>query len=142
MQPTHLASRHPLVGFLLALCTLTGVVQIVAGARPGSIQDQLDPTMQVVWSALLASGSLVALVGIYWRGPSLKIALELESIGMSALALAGIVYAVAIILVAPVDGMLTWSIILGFAGACIARRQKIESVLRPSGQKRGRRGGE
>ena len=139
MQPTHAASRHPLVSFLLGLCMATGFVQLVADARPGSIQEQLDPGMQVFWSALLLGGALLALVGIWWRGPNVKIALEVESLGMTSLAVAGIVYAIAIILVAPVTGAFTWGVVLTFALACIARRQKIEGVLRPKEPKRGRR---
>ena len=140
MQPTHAASRHPLVGFLLGLCVVTGVVQIAFGAQPGSIQEQLDITMQVFWSALLAGGALLALVGIWWRGSSLKLALELESLGMTCLAVAGIVYAGAIVLVAQAEGALPAGIVLTFALCCVARRQRIEGVLRPKEPKRGRRG--
>lgn len=138
MQPTHAASRHPLVSFLLGLCAATGFVQIMFGSRPGSIQEQLDPKMQVFWSALLLGGALLALVGIWWRGGSLKVALEVESLGMTSLAVAGGVYAIAIILVAPVTGAFTWAVILTFSLACLARRQKIEGVLRPKPPKRGR----
>ena len=139
MQPTHAASRHPLVGFLLGLCVLTGVVQIAFGAQPGTIQEQLDPAMRVFWSALLAGGATLALVGIWWRGSSIKMALELESLGMTSLAVAGVVYAGAIILAVPVSGMQTWGIILFFSLCCVLRRQKIENVLRPKESKRGRR---
>ena len=139
MQPTHAASRHPLVGFLLGLCVLTGVMGLFFGARPGSIQAQLDNKMQIFWSVLLAGGAALALVGIWWRGSSLKLALELESLGMTCLAVAGIVYAGAITLLAPVTGMPSWSVVLTFALACVARRQKIEGVLRPKEPKRGRR---
>ena len=140
MQPTHAASRHPLVGFLLGLCVLTGVMGIIFDARPGSIQAQLDTKMQIFWSLLLAGGAALSLIGIWWRGSSIKLALELESLGMTCLAVAGIVYAGAIILLAPVTGMSSWGVILTFALACVARRQKIEGVLRPKELKRGRRG--
>ena len=140
MQPTHAASRHPLVSFLLGLCVMNGFVQIAFGARPGSIQDQLDPAMQVVWSLFLLCGALLALIGIWWRGDNLKVALEIESLGMTSLAVAGVVYAIAIILIAPVTGATTWGVVLTFALVCVARRQKIESVLRPKEPKRGRRG--
>jgi len=140
MQPTHAASRHPLVGFLLGLCVMNGVTGIIFDARPGSIQAQLDTKMQIFWSLLLAGGAALALIGIWWRGSSIKLALELESLGMTCLAVAGIVYAGAIMLLALVSGMTSWGVILTFAMVCIARRQKIEGVLRPKEPKRGRRG--
>jgi hypothetical protein len=140
MQPTRDAARHPLVGFLLGLCVLAGVTQLAAGAQPGSIQEQLDPKMQIFWSLFLVVGGLLSLVGIYWPGKNLKVSLELEGLGMIALAIAGVVYAVAIIRIAPLSGMSSWSVILTFALVCIARRQRIENVLRPSVKKRGRHG--
>lgn len=141
MQATHAAARHQLVGFLLGLCVLNGLTGLFAGARPGTIQAQLDVKMQLFWCVLLAGGALLAIVGIYWPGSNIKVALELESLGMTCLAVAAGVYAVAIILVVPLTGMSSWSVILTFALFCIARRQTIESVLKPDGRKRRRRGG-
>lgn len=119
---------------------MNGVTGIIFDARPGSIQAQLDTKMQIFWSLLLAGGAALALIGIWWRGSSIKLALELESLGMTCLAVAGIVYAGAIMLLALVSGMTSWGVILTFAMVCIARRQKIEGVLRPKEPKRGRRG--
>jgi hypothetical protein len=135
MINTHRDSRHPFEIWLLGACALSGTFQLISGARPGSLAAQLSPVAQIAWCGLLGLGGIVALTGIFWRG-EVKVALELESIGLTSVTIACVVYAVGIAFMAPASGSVTIILITTFALCCLIRRRRIEKVLKPTRKRR------
>lgn len=135
MLNTHKDSRHPFEIWLLGACALSGSFQLVSGARPGSVSAQLSPVAQIAWCVLLGVGAIVALVGIFWRG-QVKVALEMESIGLTSVTVACLVYAIAISFAAGWNGAFSVFIFATFALCCLIRRRRIEKVLRPNRRRR------
>lgn len=129
MFNTHRDARHPFEIFLLAACAFAGITQALTGARPGSVASQLSPMMQLIWSALLGVGGVVALTGVFWH--DIKVALELESIGLLAVAGACATYAGAVFIAAGIGGVASWAMTVAFAVCCLIRRRRIEKVLTP-----------
>lgn len=56
--------RHPLVVYLLALCVLSGVVNLVS---PNPAAPHVNVWVNRSWYLLLIVGGLVALTGVFWR---------------------------------------------------------------------------
>lgn len=134
MLNTHRDSRNPFEIWLLGACALAGTVQLISGARPGTLTAQLSPVAQIAWCVLLGLGGLVALTGIFWRG-QVKLALEMESIGLTSVTVACLVYAVGIFFAVAWDGLFSVVIYLTVALCCLIRRRRIEKVLKPTRKK-------
>lgn len=128
MQTTHKLSQHPLVIWLFFFLAITGIGQTFSDAKPGSVQETLSPTMQTLWSVMLGFGSLLAFVGIVWRW-SLRWALEMESVGLLAVAGGVTTYAVVVTLYSGLNAILTATLCITLAAACMIRRRQIERVL-------------
>jgi hypothetical protein len=128
MQNTHKLSQHPLVVWLFFFLAIVGIGQLVSGAKPGTVQETLSPAMQTLWSAMLGFGSLLVFVGIVWKW-SVRWALEMESIGLLAVAGGVATYAVIVVLAAGVSAVLTAILCVTLAAACLMRRRQIERVL-------------
>jgi hypothetical protein len=135
MLNTHRDSRHPFEVWLLGACALAGTFQLISGARPGSLSAQLSPVAQIAWCILLGGGAIVALVGVFWGG-QVKVALELESIGLSSVTVACIVYAIGIFFAAGWNAFFSVVIYATFAICCLIRRRRIEKVLKPTRKRR------
>jgi hypothetical protein len=139
MLNTHKDSRNPFEIWLLGACALAGTVQLISGARPGSLSAQLTPVAQTAWCVLLGFGGVVALIGIFWNG-QVKVALEMESIGLTSVTVACLVYAVGIFFAVAWDGLFSVVIYVTVALCCLIRRRRIEKVLKPTRKRRWVRG--
>lgn len=98
--------------------------------------------MQTIWAILLGGGALIALTGVFWSDKtmrSLKIALELESIGLLAVAVACVEYSTAVYFAVGLDGIYTWIVMGTFALCCLIRRRRIEKVLKPNRSRKKKR---
>lgn len=59
----------PLVVVVCAVFAVMGTVSLFFGATPGSISALLPETFRFTWVLMIVAGSLVTLIGNYWRNP-------------------------------------------------------------------------
>ena len=112
--------------FILALCVVSGLPLLIAGAVPGSIESQLDPFWVIVWGLMLTVGSLLSLVGMAWQSPT---GVVTEQVGSVALGVACVVYAAAIWGATEWSGSVPEGIIIGLGGASFWRWWQLQRYL-------------
>lgn len=124
------ASRHPFETYLLLLAAVSGLPLLFGRPNSASIAATLPPPLVAGWGAMLVLGSLLALVGLYWRGRK-STGLVLERTGLVGVGGASIVYAGSVLLVAPgFTGAFAACITAGFGVACLIQARRIAARLR------------
>jgi hypothetical protein len=108
---------NPFEMFLGILCVLSGL-PILAGVtpKPGSLDALLPSPVVYGWSVLLVIGGVLVVAGVgraRWQSAELG--------GLTLLANAAIVYALAITVVLGTAGLVAAAIVAAFGLACIAR---------------------
>ena len=128
-------SRHPFELFILTCTTLLGISIVTGGEAPKSIAALSGSAghATVIWGYLLAGGSLVSLVGSYWRGRLTS--LLLVQVGMVALGTSALMYAVAVLIAAGTGGLLPATLIAWFGVNALRRWAQIERELHAAGRK-------
>lgn len=123
-----MSGRHPFELYLLYL-TLLVSVPIVLGAapRPGSVADLLPDLMAWGWSLILAVGSAVALLGIFWR--ERVTGLIAEQVGLVLVGVATLAYTVMVFHAVGDDGLVQIAIVGGYGASCIRRYFQIQQIL-------------
>lgn len=116
------ATRNPDTVFLIALCLVAGLSQVLSGTEPGTV-DALVPTwMALTWGIALIVGATLILVGVFW--PQQGTGQLIELVGRSIYGPAALAYAVAIYAAADKGFMvaaLGAAPFVGFAVACLVR---------------------
>lgn len=77
--------RDPFEVIFSAVFAVSGAVQLVSGAVPGSMAELLPGWYRYVWLAMVTLGSVSVLAGVYWRNR--VSGLFIESWGLSAVAI-------------------------------------------------------
>ncbi len=124
------ASRHPFETYLLVLAAVSGIPLAFGEPNSASIEATLPPLLVTGWGVMLVAGSLLALLGLYWRGHS-GTGLLMERAGLVGVGGASLVYAGATILAAPGwSGAFAAAITSGFGVACFAQARRISTRIR------------
>src|SRR5918996_793715 len=89
------ASRHPFEVYMLVLAAISGAPLLFGKPNSCSIEETLPPLLVTAWGGMLVVGSLLALLGLYWRGRS-STALLMERAGLVGVGGAAVVYAAAL----------------------------------------------
>lgn len=111
--------------FLLSLALYNGVDSFILKSD-SSVGMLLGPLWELAWGITLLTGSILAIVGIYWRGKGLTAA-SLMQIGYAAFAPASLGRGVALIQL----GQGSSGIVLtGFAAICLIRIVQLEMRVR------------
>jgi len=117
--------RHPLAVFLLLLAVTSGLSQllgIIVAKTPNTV---LPTPIDASWAALLFFGAGCSLFGMFWQGDDIRTGLTLKRVGMFMLGSAALIYAVLLVAVFQVGGLLNAGIILGFGAACFLHYRTI-----------------
>lgn len=122
------ASRHPFETYLLALSAVSGIPLLFGEPTSGTIDDALPPAMVLLWGSMLVFGSIIALVGLYWRGLSTT-GLVLERAGLVGVGGASLIYSTAILLTVGLEGLFSGCIISAFGLACFTQARRISFRL-------------
>lgn len=123
------AGRHPFQTYLLALCVVSAVPQILGRRTATSIEALLPHWIATVWLYLLAVGALVALVGSRMPKSRYASALVIEQLGLYMVATPALIYAAAIVLYAGWGGIPAASIVFAFGLSSLIRGRDIGRVL-------------
>jgi hypothetical protein len=122
------ASRHPFQTYLLALAVVSGIPLLFGRVNSGTIQESMSPLLVLAWGVMLVFGSLLALVGTYWRGHVLT-GYVLERAGLTGVGGAAFVYAITALLDVGVRATFSSCITAGFGIACFAQARRISRRL-------------
>jgi hypothetical protein len=122
------ASRHPFEVYMLVLAAISGAPLLFGKPNSGSIEETLPPLLVTAWGGMLVVGSLLALLGLYWRGRS-STALLMERAGLVGVGGAAVVYAAALT-TAGWRGAFAGCLTAGFGLACFAQAHRISQRIR------------
>lgn len=126
-DPLHLG-RHPFQTYLLILC-IVGSLPLLAGhVTAQSVEETLPLWAAIGWGWCLLLGSVLALVGSYWRG-SFANALTMERLGLIGASAAAFLYGFIILIVGGLSGGTAACIILAFAAAAAKRSYDLGTIL-------------
>jgi hypothetical protein len=122
-----LMRRHPMVMFLYALATLSGLVFVVGAAPPRSVDQLLPGTLVWMWNLALLAGGGTGLAATLLRDPLTGLLVERSA--MLPLAAAALAYTMALVALGNVTVVLSAGIILAFAAAAIWRAVQITRLV-------------
>lgn len=123
-----LSGRHPFEIYILYLALLTALPTLLGVTpRPGSINYLMPGWMAVGWSAFLAGGAALTLLGIYWRERATG--LIMEQLGLALVGVMSVAYAVCVLYVTGLDSGVGAAIVGGFGVSCLRRYWQIQQVL-------------
>lgn len=123
------AGRHPFQTYLLSLCVVSVVPQILGRRTATSIEALLPHWIAAAWLYALATGALVALIGSRMPRRHYASALVVEQLGLFIVAGPAFVYALAIMLYAGWGGIPAASLVFAFGVAALSRGRDIGRVL-------------
>jgi hypothetical protein len=113
--------------FIAFLCFISGVPLAIGNVQPASIEESLPRYLAQAWGIGLVVGSGVVLLGAHLAHRELKNTRdilsprrgqEIERLGLLLLGYVAVIYAVAIILVGGIAGVVAASITFGFGLVC------------------------
>lgn len=124
------AGRHPFQTYLLALCVVTGIPQLLGQDTSQSVEEVTPAVVSYGWALALVVGSAAALAGSYWPWRSYATALTLERAGLAVTGYAALIYAAAIVGTTGISRGVAAGIILAFGASCLRRSRDIGHVFR------------
>ena len=104
------SGRHPFELFVLFLGMVSGAPLLFGAPAPGTTTELLGPGLARVWGWILVGGCLVALIGVWWTWwawlgrlwhrihPAERDGLLIEQVGLVAVAVGTLIYAIGVIL--------------------------------------------
>lgn len=123
-----MAGRHPFELFTIYLAIVTSIPTVLGIVpQPGTLRTVMPPWMSAGWAWTLLVGSLLTLVGIYWKDRILG--LIGEQLGLALVGVASVAYAICVVYVAGADAVITASLIGGFGASCLRRYFQIQQTL-------------
>lgn len=136
-----MSGRHPFETYILALAAFAAIpVLFGAAPDPGSIEAALPSYAGFLWSLILATGSIIALVGTYWKDRATG--LVAEQLGLAFVGIAAFLYAGVALAVVGVSAAIPAAFILGFGTACLKRWRDLQKVINAVHEEELRRRGE
>lgn len=118
------ASRHPFEIYLLVLAAVSALPRLLGRSNSTAIEQGLEPWVVLGWNAMLLTGSLIALAGLYWPGRSAT-GLILERSGLVGVGGAALVYSTVVFISIGVSGAFSGCIIAAFGLACFNQAHRI-----------------
>lgn len=123
------ASRHPFEVYLLVLAACSGVPLLFGEPNSGSINEAMPPLVVNMWGAMLVFGSVLALLGLYWRGRKVT-GLLMERTGLVGVGGAALIFAVVAFSTVGVTATFSACITGGFGAACFTQAHRIGQRVR------------
>jgi hypothetical protein len=124
MIRVHTPARRPLDKpfelFLLLICVLYGLLALLGGPRPQSLQETVSGVIIIIWGWMLLVGGAVAFAGLFWRGRYFT-SFVLEQFGLILTGTATLIYALAVLAVNPHAGLFAGFISIAFSLSCYTR---------------------
>lgn len=121
-----LGRRHPFEVAMLLAAAFVGLSRLLEPTS-GTLERELPTAMVLGWYAFLASGSLIALAGVWWKEPTAG--LLIERAGLFLLTSSGLVYTITLVASGGWRAVAAASFVLGFAGASAVRAFDIGRVI-------------
>jgi len=112
---------------MLVSAAAVGVSRLLSEPTSGSLERTLPPALLLAWYLLLTFGSVVSLMGVFWRGAI--VGLLIERSGLWALTSACLVFGIALLSAGGVRGLAASLFLFGFAAACLVRAVEIGRIL-------------
>ena len=128
MNDARPSSPHPFELFTLGLCVLAGLPLLFGDARPGSIAELLTDVQGDLWGGMLVFGAFTCLTGIFW--PNRITGIVLEQVGLVAVGLASLFYAVVVLVSVGLTGAYATLYVVGFGLSCLWRYFQLLNYLR------------
>jgi hypothetical protein len=134
--------RNPFELFVLAFSLVVCTPLLGGAPPPGSTTALLGHALVLWWAGILVFGCAVALVGIWWTWwrwlrrwlhrwhPRATTGLLIEMVGLVAVGVGDVIYAIAAINVGYGRGLVAGGIVLGFGLACWWRAWLIRRWVR------------
>lgn len=138
-----MSGRHPFEIFTLFLALVTSLpVLFGVTPAPGTIRAVLPPVVAFIWALTLCVGSLVALVGVWWKERATG--LIMEQLGLACVGVVCIIYFVVALVAVGWSTTIPMGIVLGFGLSCLWRWRDLQRSINEVyawEQSRHRRGG-
>lgn len=87
--------RDPFEILFSAVFAVSGAMQLITGAKPGSVAELLPGWFRIIWLGMMTAGAIGVLLGVFWRNPAGGIIIE--SVGLAAVAYSIIIYGAGIV---------------------------------------------
>jgi len=120
--------RDPLAVFLLVLALISGLGFIFDEPSSGSLERSLPHWGQITWGVMLTFGATLSLAGMFWPWQQ-RDGLLVKRVGMAALAISAMVYAVAIWIQFGWTAALPGALAFFFGYACFLRYRIINRAI-------------
>jgi hypothetical protein len=130
------AGRHPFQVFLLLLCFVSGLTQILGAEAPDSLEQNLPSGVVTAWGWMLITGSFSALIGSFWSRNSYATGLTIERVGLFATGVSAVIYGI-FVLSLGLNGAVAGGITIGFGFACLLRARHIGKIFKRALDKEG-----
>ena len=125
---SHLStSRNALVICFLVILFVSGIPLLLGNSPPSSISRTLPFPIGILWGFALTLGSLMALLGTFWK--NLSVGIALEQIGVVASGSAALVYSVALVVMNGVHAMPAAGFACGYGIACFVRWAQLQRFI-------------
>lgn len=125
-KPAARFPADPRAVFILALSVFSGAVALTRDAAPDSLEALLPGWGVTLWSALLAVGSLMTLVGMYFQSVN---GIIIEQVGSITVAAATIFYSTLALMVVGPNVVQSVGIILAWGLASIVRWLQLQVLI-------------
>jgi hypothetical protein len=116
--------------FLLSLCLLAGLGQLLTGDRPGSVEASVPEWMATMWGFILTVGAISTLAGVFWRGTN-RDGQMVEALGRLTFSPPALAYAAVIAATQP--GTMGWLAAAPFVGFAASSLWRVAQIAREIG---------
>lgn len=127
-------SRNPYEIWMLGALLLSGILFLLgATPNPRSVQAALPSFSQIMWNVQIITGSVVSLIGIFWKQPIASRTMQIA--GHLWVATGALIYALVLYYFAGAQATMSGLIILGVAAAGLTRAIQLRRQVRHIFQK-------
>lgn len=124
----HIEDRDPFEICLVPSFAAAFLLLLITDSYPKTIQASLSTLFQLIWLGVYLIGSVLALLGIFWRRDSAT-GLVLEQVGMVGIAGGSLIYLVALIVTAPSAGLVIIACLVAITSASVWRYAQIQRAI-------------
>lgn len=124
------ARKHPDTVFLLSLCLLAGIGQLITGDQPASVTETVAPWVGTMWGAFLTMGAITSVAGVFWRG-TVRDGQMIELIGRMMFAPPALAYG--LLIAATTSGTIGWAAAAPYLGFAASSLWRVGQIVRELG---------